>query len=84
MAGEVALRLFFSNIYGEEKLCIGKRTDGMGQYDQIGKRGGSWRSDTHKDNLPMQNVILGGGFTYQGIIYIEDGTPRLAYEWLKE
>lgn len=38
------------------------------------------RVDTHEDNKPMQKVILENGFTYQGIIYIEDGTPRLAYE----
>jgi len=40
------------------------------------------RVDTHRDNTPMQKVVLENGFTYQGIIYIEDGTPRLAYEWL--
>lgn len=42
------------------------------------------RVDTHEDNGPMQKVILENGFTYQGIIYIEDGTPRLAYEWIEE
>ncbi len=42
------------------------------------------RVDTHEDNHPMQKVILENGFTYQGIIYIEDGTPRLAYEWIEE
>lgn len=40
------------------------------------------RVDTHEDNKPMQEVVLGNGFTYQGIIYIDDGTPRLAYEWV--
>lgn len=42
------------------------------------------RIDTHKDNHPMQNVILAQGFQYCGIIYLEDGDPRLAYEWLAE
>lgn len=42
------------------------------------------RVDTHADNSPMQKVILEGGFSYRGIIYIEDGTPRLAYEWIKD
>ncbi len=41
------------------------------------------RIDTHKDNSPMQNVILAQDFKYCGIIYLEDGDPRLAYEWLK-
>ena len=42
------------------------------------------RVDTHADNSPMQKVIAENGFLYRGIIYIEDGTPRLAYEWIDE
>ncbi|MBQ4087106.1 MAG: N-acetyltransferase [Clostridia bacterium] len=41
------------------------------------------RVDTHKDNHPMQHVILKEGFSYRGIIYLENGDPRLAYEWMK-
>lgn len=41
------------------------------------------RIDTHEDNKPMQHVILKNGFKYCGIIYLEDGAPRLAYEWIK-
>lgn len=41
------------------------------------------RVDTHRDNLPMQRSIEKQGFEYCGIIYIEDGTPRLAYEWTR-
>ena len=41
------------------------------------------RIDTHNDNKVMQNCILNNGFTYTGVIYVEDGTPRLAYEWVK-
>lgn len=40
------------------------------------------RVDTHEDNAPMQKVILENDFSYRGIIYLEDGSPRLAYEWL--
>ena len=39
------------------------------------------RADTHADNNPMQNCLEKSGFTYCGIIYIADGTPRRAYEW---
>lgn len=42
------------------------------------------RVDTHKDNKPMQHVILKNGFEYTGVIYLEDGSPRQAYEWLAE
>lgn len=38
------------------------------------------RIDTHADNSPMQNWILKNGFTYCGVIHVEDGTPRQAYE----
>ena len=41
------------------------------------------RVDTHKDNHPMQHVILKEGFSCRGIIYLENGEPRLAYEWMK-
>ena len=38
------------------------------------------RIDTHKDNLRMKHLIESNGFTYCGIIYVKDGTPRLAYQ----
>ena len=41
------------------------------------------RADTHKDNKVMQKVILRNGFKETGIIYIADGTPRIAYEKVK-
>ncbi len=42
----------------------------------------SLRLDTHKDNLAMQHIALRAGFRYCGIIYVADGTPRLAYQRL--
>lgn len=38
------------------------------------------RIDTHADNKIMQHVIEKAGFQRCGIIYIADGTPRIAYE----
>lgn len=40
------------------------------------------RIDTHKDNIPMQNAIRKAGFEYCGIIYMEDGDPRMAFDWI--
>lgn len=37
------------------------------------------RIDTHKDNVPMQNSLKKNGFVRCGIIYLEDGDPRIAY-----
>lgn len=39
------------------------------------------RIDTHRDNAPMQKLLLKNGFHYCGIIYTEDGSPRLAYQY---
>ena len=38
------------------------------------------RIDTHEDNKTMQHVVKKLGFERCGIIYIEDGTSRIAYQ----
>ena len=40
------------------------------------------RIDTHHDNVVMQHVLEKHGFQRCGIIYLEDGDPRIAYEKL--
>ena len=42
------------------------------------------RIDTHTDNRPMQGAILKFGFEQRGVIYVEDGSARLAYDWLSD
>lgn len=42
------------------------------------------RVDTHKDNNPMQKAVKRDGFEYAGIIYLADGSPRLAFEWVEQ
>jgi len=41
------------------------------------------RIDTHEDNRIMQHCILRYGFRYCGIIYLESGDPRLAYQLIR-
>lgn len=36
--------------------------------------------DTHRDNIPMQKVLLRNGFKFCGIIHLENGDERLAYQ----
>ena len=36
--------------------------------------------DTHRDNLPMQRSLEKNGFSYCGIIHLENGEERLAYQ----
>jgi RimJ/RimL family protein N-acetyltransferase len=38
------------------------------------------RVDTHADNKPMQHLAEKHGFSRRGIIYVSDGTPRIAYD----
>ena len=42
------------------------------------------RIDTHEDNYVMQKAVTKQGFEKRGIIYIADGSPRLAYDLLVE
>ena len=42
------------------------------------------RIDTHEDNKVMQKLILDNGFEYCGIIYIENGEPRRAYQLTRD
>lgn len=44
----------------------------------------SLRIDTHSDNRIMQHNLIKHGFDYCGIIYLLDGNPRLAYQWIAE
>lgn len=41
---------------------------------------GNLKIDTHHDNIVMQNTLSKNGFVYCGIIYLEDGQPRMAYQ----
>ncbi len=42
------------------------------------------RADTHEDNRPMQHVLAKNGFVRCGVIYLEDGAPRIAYQYSKD
>ena len=38
------------------------------------------RIDTHRDNAPMLHLIRKHGFTECGTIWVDDGTPRIAFQ----
>ncbi|HIQ99621.1 MAG TPA: GNAT family N-acetyltransferase [Candidatus Scybalocola faecavium] len=50
-----------------EKMCINKNIYSV-------------RVDTHRDNVSMRRFLEKHGFLCRGTIYVEDGTPRTAYE----
>jgi len=43
---------------------------------------GYLRIDTHENNYVMRNALRKLGFQRSGVIYVEDGSPRIAYERL--
>lgn len=45
------------------------------------KSSNNLRIDTHKDNLPMQNMLKKNGFQPCGTIYLKNGSPRLAFQY---
>lgn len=38
------------------------------------------RIDTHRDNTVMQHTLAKNGFQYCGVIHLENGDPRLAFD----
>ena len=39
--------------------------------------------DTHEDNIPMKRCLERNGFEYCGIIYLQNGESRMAYQRVK-
>lgn len=51
---------------------------------EFGKRHiGHLRIDTHEDNKIMQKAVAKQGFQRRGIIYIANGSPRIAYDLIE-
>lgn len=50
-----------------EKICLEKNVHSI-------------KIDTHRENLAMQKLLKKNGFTYCGIIYLGDGSERIAFE----
>lgn len=44
------------------------------------KKCGNIRIDTHRDNIPMQNLLKKLGYVPCGIIYLKNGAERIAYQ----
>ena len=63
------------------RLASAGRMPGVGRFciDWCGQRAGTLRADTHADNHVMQHLLQSSGFVRCGIIYTDNGSPRLAY-----
>ncbi len=42
------------------------------------------RADTHEDNKVMQHILEKNGFVRCGRIYVENGTPRIAFQFMPQ
>lgn len=64
-------------------VCLRRR--GIASYciEWCRKQHANLRADTHRDNLPMQECLRKNGFACRGIITLEDGSERLAYQTIE-
>ena len=58
------------NVKGAASFCLNWASEQCGNI----------RIDTHRDNIIMQHLLDKNGFKYCGIVYVEDGTERIAYQ----
>ena len=48
--------------------------------EYVGGFGKDIRIDTHRDNAPMLHILRSKGFKECGIIYLANGSPRIAFQ----
>lgn len=59
---------------GAASFCVGWC------FERCRRAGASLRGDTHEKNIPMQRVFEKNGFLRCGLIRVEDGTERIAFQ----
>jgi len=66
------------------RIAVGGHRRGVASFclDWCSSRAPDLRVDTHRDNVPMQRLLEKKLFEYRGIILLEDGDERLAYQRL--
>lgn len=68
------------------RTCTKYFNRGLGSMmlQEIKKEYSHIRIDTHEGNISMNKCLLKNEFKYCGVIYLEDGSPRNAYEYMKK
>ncbi len=66
------------------RIAVLKRNIGVASkcFDYAKSKHMDVRCDTHKNNIPMQNLLIKCGFEYCGIIYLENKDTRWAYHFV--
>lgn len=64
------------------RLASRPETHGIAQacFDYCWSRCKNLKIDTHEDNKIMKHCIEKYGFVYCGVIYLKDGSPRVAFQ----
>ena len=64
------------------RIAAAKRSRGVAGFclDWCYEKCGNVRIDTHRNNIPMQKALKKYGFEYCGIIYLENGDERIAFQ----
>lgn len=64
------------------RIAVGENGKGVAAecFAFAASRCGNLRIDTHEKNIPMQRCLAKNGFLRCGMIYLEDGDPRIAYQ----
>ena len=69
------------------RIAVSDKARGKGVaafiFSECFKKYPNLKIDTHKDNLPMQKALSSSGFERCGIIRLQNGEPRLAYQKVK-
>lgn len=65
------------------RMATGEQGRGLGTrcLSWLCERHANVRADTHEDNAPMRRTLERCGFVPCGTIWVEDGTPRVAYHF---
>jgi len=64
------------------RLASGRKAKGIAHsaFEFAFSKTDNVRVDTHADNLPMRNFLLKNVFSHCGTIYVNDGSPRDAFQ----
>lgn len=64
------------------RIAVNAHKKGVASFclDWCFEKCGNVRIDTHRDNMPMQKLLYKNGYSYCGIIYLSNGSERLAYQ----
>lgn len=67
------------------RIVASNQLKGIGRFciEWVQARYDNIRIDTHEDNVIMHHLMAKLGFQHCGTIYLADGDPRWAYQWVQ-